>query len=279
MGAGLERSAPVRRERLRHAAEGSEQRRLVVRLGDLPAHVRNGPLDRASRLRHARADAAAHVLRLARVVGGQCLEPRDPGVRRRFVVERRVERGVVRRRVEAVAADEGHALFVEGEASEREVDAVEQQLAVELRLRRPGPWRAGLAAGAETPEYAALRAATCLRRIVGPDARRLRSPRWAARTGSCARLNASKSLTIAAMLSAPVARVAAWAGWNVMNNPTMKANRIRCMRPPETGERQPAAAVRGAAMDSSSSASSPRKPPLWCAHRRAYSPPCSSSAR
>ncbi len=159
-GLRLERRAPVRRKRLRHVAERGEQRRLVVRLGQLPAHVGDGALDRARRLRHARADAATHVLDLACVVRGQCLEPRDPGVRRRFVVERRVERGVVRRRVEAVAADERHALFIEGEAIEREADAVDEQFAVEFVFAGEARWRAGPAADAGKSWYAALRAAT-----------------------------------------------------------------------------------------------------------------------
>ena len=122
------------------------------------------------RLRHARADAATHVLGLACVVRGQCLEPRDPGVRRRFVVERRVERGVVRRRVEAVAADEGHALFVEREAIEREVDAVDQQFAVQFVF-------AGEAGGGKRLQPALkvlvrrFARSHGLRRIVRPDAR------------------------------------------------------------------------------------------------------------
>jgi hypothetical protein len=115
-GLCLERRVPIRGKRLRHVAERREQRRLVVRLGQLAAHVGNGTFDRARRLRHPRADAATHVLDLARVVRGQCLEPCDPTLRRRFVIERRVERSVVRRRVKAIATDEGHALFIEGEA-------------------------------------------------------------------------------------------------------------------------------------------------------------------
>ena len=171
-GLRLERRASVRGKRLRHVAERSEQRRLVVRLGDLAAHVRDGALDRARRLRHARADAATHVLDLACVVRGQCLEPRDPGVRRRFVVERRVERGVVRRRVEAIAADEGHALFIEGEAIEREVDAVDEQFAVEFVLAGEAGGGQGLQPALEILVRGLARS-NGRRRIVRPDARGL----------------------------------------------------------------------------------------------------------
>ncbi len=168
----LERRAPIRGKRLRHIAERGEQRRLVVRPGQLATHVRNGALDRARGLRQPGADATTHVLDLARVVGGKCLEPRDPGVRCRFVVERRVERGVVCRRVETIAADERHALLIERETIEREADAIDEQFAVECVVAGEAGSGKGLQPTLEV-QVRCLARGNRGRRIVRPDARGL----------------------------------------------------------------------------------------------------------
>ena len=84
-----------------------------------------------------------------------------------FVVERRVERGVISRRVEAIAADERNALLVERQAGERIVHAVDQQVAVQGIVVDQADRRDRLQPLLEF-EQRRLAGRDCLRRIVRP---------------------------------------------------------------------------------------------------------------
>jgi hypothetical protein len=103
---------------------------------DLRAQVGDCALDREPRLRESRANAALHVRGLGRVVARQRREPREPRIGIVVVLEHRCERSIVRGCVEPVAADERYSLFVECEALERDIDAVDEQVAVQRAFFR-----------------------------------------------------------------------------------------------------------------------------------------------